>query len=89
MKGKETLEYLEGLEEFRSSEDYIKRRIQEMPMALGSQMNRSPEQIKKDEEVTQAKNKRRKASQRIVIRDSGVYKFERSDREMINTSAVD
>ena len=52
-------------------------------------MNRTPEQIKKDEEVTQAKNKRRRASQRIVIRDSGVYKFERSDKEMINTSAVD
>ena len=57
-------------------------------MAMGNQMNRTPEEIKADQEESNKKNKLRRASQRIVIKDSGVYKFERSDREMIKTSAV-
>ena len=52
-------------------------------------MNRTPEEILIQDEETKIKNKRRKASQRIVIRDSGVYKFERTNQEMIETSAVD
>ena len=34
-KGKDTLQFLEGMEEYRSSQDFIKRRIEEMPMAMG------------------------------------------------------
>lgn len=79
---------MEGLEEYRSSKDSIKRRILENPMAMGNQMNRTPEEKKADQEESNKKNKLRRASQRIVIKDSGVYKFERSDREMIKTSAV-
>ena len=79
---------MEGLEEYRSSKDSIKQRILENPMAMGNQMNRTPEEKKADQEESNKKNKLRRASQRIVIKDSGVYKFERSDREMIKTSAV-
>ena len=73
-KGKETVKHLEGIQEYRSSQDFIKRRIQSMPMAMGSQMNPT----KEEEKVHQDTTKEIRTS-RIVIRDSGAYKFERSD----------
>jgi len=43
-KGKDTVKYLEGMQEYRSSQDFIKRRIMSMPLAMGTQMN--PEETK-------------------------------------------
>ena len=42
-KGTETVKHLEGIQEYRSSQDFIKRRIQSMPMAMGSEMNPTKE----------------------------------------------
>ena len=35
-KGKETIKYLEGLQEYRSSLDFIKKRIKTMPLGMGT-----------------------------------------------------
>ncbi len=79
LKGKETIKYLEGMQEYRSSADFIKRRIETMPLALGSSMH---SEENKDASPTPVKQSR------IVIKDSGVYKFERTDSQMIKTSAA-
>ena len=79
LKGKETIKYLEGMQEYRGSADFIKRRIETMPLALGSSMHTEEDPNRKPTEAKKS---------RIIIKNSGVYKFERSDKEMIKTSAA-
>lgn len=74
-KGKETIKYIEGLQEYRGSLDFIKKRIRTMPAAMGTQMNESIE----DENDEKQSAIIAQAEGRIVIKDSGVYKFSRTD----------
>ena len=60
-----------------------------MPLAMGTQMN-PPEEDKSKQDSGQSEplSSKQKRKSRIVIKDSGVYKFERNDRERVSTSAV-
>ena len=81
-KGKETMRYLEGMNEYRSSLDFIKKRIRTTPLGMGTENN--PKLDNQTEEIVSAGPD----LSRIVIKDSGVYKFSRSDSQMIRTSAA-
>ena len=82
-KGRDTISYLEGMQEYRSSQDFIKRRIQEMPLTLGTKMNPEESKSETSDEVVDARRSR------VIIKDSGAYKFSQSDKKMMKTTAVD
>ena len=73
-KGKETMRYLEGMNEYRSSIDFIKKRIRTTPLSMGTENNPKDTDNSTDEIFNAGPKK-----SRIVIKDSGVYKFSRSD----------
>jgi len=77
------MSYLEGMNEYRSSLDFIKKRITATPLAMGSEINPPPVEEGESDLIDSLPKK-----SRIVIKDSGVYKFSRSDQEMVRTSAV-
>ena len=67
--------YLEGLEEYRSSQDLIMNRVMDLSPASSAFTGKVP-----DSNTKRGLN--------VVISDSGVYKFSRSDQDMIKISAA-
>ena len=57
LKGKETLTYMEGVQQYENAKPEIKRRLQSMPMALGVEMNpmKKEKERQEQEQAKQAK----------------------------------